>query len=438
MSRRSAARIHPFGPLTASVAALLVVVACAGPASPAPSAPSALPSAAPDSPVPTDQITATPGLSPSPSPSPSAAPIFDPEAVSVTLESVATVSGGPLAFAAPDDGSGRLFIAAKDGRIWILNGETVVADPLLDLRHLVSTGYEQGLLGIAVYPAFPTDPRVFVDYTDLAGDTVVASYRISATDPNRLDPDTGTSVIAVDQPYANHNGGALAFGPDGMLYVSLGDGGSGGDPLGNGQRLDTLLGKVLRLDVGASVNGPAPYAIPPDNPLVGQSGARPEIWLTGLRNPWRIAFDRATGDLWIGDVGEGDWEEVDVARAGASGLNFGWNVMEGAHCFAPARGCSTVGLTLPVTEYRHPLGCTIIGGAVYRGLRQPLLTGRYVFADYCSGRLWAIAATGDGPREPVRVGTVGAGIAAFGEDADGELFAANLDGTISRLIATRP
>ncbi len=424
--------MHPFGPLTASVAALLVLVACAGPASPAPSVSPALASAsASDSPAPTDQIAATPP----PTPSPTAAPIFDPEAVSVTLEPVATVAGGPLAFAAPDDGSGRLFVGAKDGRIWILNGETVVAHPLLDLRHLVSTGGEQGLLGIAVHPAFPADPRVFVNYTDLDGDTVIASYRISATDPDRLDPDTETSIIAVDQPFRNHNGGALAFGPEGMLYLSLGDGGSGGDPLGNGQRLDTLLGKVLRLDVGASVNGPAPYTIPPDNPFVGQSGARPEIWLTGLRNPWRIAFDRATGDLWIGDVGQGDWEEIDVARAGARGLNFGWNVMEGAHCFAPARGCSTAGLTLPVTEYGHDLGCTIIGGAVYRGSRQPLLRGGYVFADYCSGRLWAIAATGDGPVEPVRVGTVGAGIAAFGEDADGELFAANLDGTISRLIA---
>ncbi len=329
-----------------------------------------------------------------------------------------------------------MFVAAKDGRIWILHDGTVASDPLLDIRALVSTGGEQGLLGIAVPPAFPGDLRVFVDYTDVEGNTVVASYNFAASGLDRLDPASAVWILTVDQPFANHNGGALAFGTDRMLYVSLGDGGSGGDPLDNGQRLDTLLGKILRLDVSPAAGARAPYTVPPDNPFVGRADARPEIWLYGLRNPWRLSFDRATGDLWIGDVGQNAWEEIDVARAGASGLDYGWNLTEGRHCFLPAEGCSTAGLTGPVTEYGHDAGCTIIGGSVYRGTQQPLLAGGYVFADYCSGRMWAIPAAADGPIDPVPVGTAGAGIVAFGEDSGGELFAANLDGTISRLVAT--
>ncbi|TAL13568.1 MAG: glucose dehydrogenase [Chloroflexota bacterium] len=416
----------------------VLVASCSTPPTAPPSAPgpspaaSVLPTASGASPAPTGSTNAP---TPSPTPAATPAPPFVPEAVSVTLDPVASVAGGPLAFAAPRDGSGRLFVGAKDGRVWILDGGSVSSSALLDIRTLVSTGGEQGLLGLAVHPDFPADPRVFVDYTDTGGDTVVSSFRISAGDPGRLDSGSEQWVLRVAQPYPNHNGGALAFGPDGMLYVSLGDGGSGGDPEGNGQRLDTLLGKVLRLDVSIPAGGPATYRIPPDNPFVNRAGARGEIWLTGLRNPWRMAFDRATGDLWIGDVGQGDWEEIDVARTGASGLNFGWNVMEGAHCFSPARGCPTTGLVGPVTEYGHDLGCTVIGGLVYRGAAQPLVGG-YVFADYCSGRMWAIPAAGDGPVAPVRVGTAGSGIVAFGEDAAGEMYAANLDGTIARVIAS--
>ena len=356
--------------------------------------------------------------------------------MSVKLEPVASVDGAPLAFAAPPDGSDRLFVGTKEGRIWVLDGISVRPDPLLDIRNLVSTGGEQGLLGIAVHPDFPSDPRVFVDYTDTSGNTVVSSFRTSTSNPARLDPATEQWIIRVDQPYPNHNGGAVAFGPDGMLYVSLGDGGSGGDPDGNGQRLDTLLGKVLRLDVNVPAGNSATYRIPLDNPFVGRAGADEEIWLLGLRNPWRMAFDRATGDLWIGDVGQRDWEEVDVARAGIGGTNFGWNVTEGSHCFKPSRNCRTTGLTAPVTEYGHELGCTVIGGTVYRGTAQTLLAGGYLFADYCSGRAWAIPADGDGPVQPVRVGTFGSGIVAFGEDGSGEIYVANLDGTISRVVAS--
>lgn len=423
-----------------AVVVLVVTVAlaaCSSERTPGPSDQGPSPSSSPaatGSVGPNPSVTNPP--SPAPTPSPTPGPPFVASSISVTLELVATVPGGPLAFAAPPDGSGRLFVGAKDGRIWVLEGASVAADPLLDIRELVSNGGEQGLLGIAVHPDFPVDPRVFVDYTDTDGNTVVSSFRVDAANPGRLDRASEQWVLRVTQPYPNHNGGALAFGPEGMLYVSLGDGGSGGDPKGNGQRLDTLLGKVLRLDVNVPAGGPATYAIPADNPFEGRAGARGEIWLTGLRNPWRMAFDRATGDLWIGDVGQGDWEEVDVARAGVGGLNFGWNVMEGAHCFSPARGCRTAGLTRPVTEYGHDLGCTIIGGVTYRGTAHPLLVGGYLFTDYCSGRAWAIPAAGDGPVRPVRVGSFGSGVAAFGEDASGEVYVANLDGTISMLIAS--
>lgn len=342
------------------------------------------------------------------------------------LETVATLDGRPLAFSALRDG--RLYVASQDGRAWILDGGSVGGEPLVDLRDRVLSGGERGLLGIAVHPRFPDDPRAFVNYTDADGNTVVSSLTANA-DGTRLDPASERVILRVDQPFANHNGGAVAFGPDGYLYVSLGDGGSGGDPQGNGQSLETLLGKILRLDVDA---GEAAHGIPDDNPFA-DGGGRPEIWLSGLRNPWRMGFDRATGDLWIGDVGQNAWEEIDVARAGGGGLNFGWNVMEGRHCFG-SRRCSEDGLVLPVTEYGHSAGnCTVIGGVVYRGTESPILRGGYLFADYCSGRIWAIEAAGDGFREPVEVGNAGPGIAAFGEDAAGELYAANLDGTISRI-----
>lgn len=421
---------------------LLVVIlaasACSAPPSAAPSGLAATPStsmAVPTTVGPGPSDT-TGGPSTAPTSTAATSPPFVAVSVSVRLEPVATVDGAPLAFAAPPDGSGRMFVGTKEGRIWVLDGTSVRPDPLLDIRKLVSSGGEQGLLGVAVHPEFPSDPRVFVDYTDTGGTTVVSSFRLSGSNPDRLDPATEQWIIRVNQPYANHNGGAVAFGPDGMLYVSLGDGGSGGDPDGNGQRLDTLLGKVLRLDIDGPAGSSASYRIPPDNPFVGRAGVREEIWLYGLRNPWRMAFDRATGDLWIGDVGQGDWEEIDVARTGISGTNFGWNVLEGSHCFKPSRNCQTTGLTPPVTEYGHDVGCTVIGGTVYRGAAQTPLLGGYLFADYCSGRAWAIAADGDGPVAPVRVGTFGSGIVAFGEDGSREIYIANLDGTISRVVAS--
>ena len=417
---------------------ILVASACSVPPSAEPAGPTPPPGA---SAVATGtagpaQSDASAGPTTAPTPAGSPPPPFVPASVSVKLVPIATVDGAPLAFAAPPDGSGRLFVGTKEGRIWVLDGRSVRPDPLLDIRKLVSSGGEQGLLGVAVHPDFPSDPRVFVDYTDTGGNTVVSSFRLSGSSPERLDPTSEQWILRVNQPYANHNGGAIAFGPDGMLYVSLGDGGSGGDPEGNGQRLDTLLGKVLRLDINVPAGNSATYRIPLDNPFVGRAGVREEIWLLGLRNPWRMSFDRVTGDLWIGDVGQGDWEEIDVARAGIGGTNFGWNVAEGNHCFKPSRNCRTTGLTLPVTEYGHNLGCTVIGGTVYRGTVQTPLLGGYLFADYCSGRAWAVAADGNGPVKPVRVGTFGSGIVAFGEDEAGEIYVANLDGTVSRVVAS--
>jgi glucose/arabinose dehydrogenase len=328
-----------------------------------------------------------------------------------------------------------LFVAAQNGRVWVVENGAVLPDPAVNLDDRVRSGGEQGLLGIAVHPDFPTDPRVFVNYTDEAGDTVVASLEVDPNDPNRFDRGSHEQLLFVDQPFANHNGGATLFGPDGYLYVFLGDGGSGGDPQNNGQSRQELLGKVLRIDVDGAA-GSLGYVIPPDNPFVVDNGLD-EIWHLGLRNPWRASFDRSTGDLWIGDVGQGAWEEIDVARAGTSGLNFGWNRMEGAHCFPPGGDCRGDAFTPPVTEYGRELGCTVIGGYVYRGSRYPALVGAYLFADYCSGRIFAIDSMATELVAPVEVGSSGGSIAAFGEDVGGELYVLSLDGEISRVVATQ-
>jgi glucose/arabinose dehydrogenase len=386
--------------------------------------------------------SATPGDSgpvESPGPSPSAgASAFDPSSVAVSLEPYVAGLQNPLAIVNAGDGSGRLFVAQQGGQVEVVHDGTVTAE-MLDIADRISSGGERGLLGQAFHPGYPADPRVFVDYTDRAGDTVVSSFTVDPTKPDRLDPATELPILHVEQPFANHNGGALAFTPDGFLLISLGDGGSGGDPLGNGQSLTTLLGKILRIDVDDPTPG-HPYAIPGDNPFAnGAGGRRQEIWLTGLRNPWRMSFDRATGDLWIGDVGQGAWEEIDVQRAGVpGGTNYGWNRMEGRHCFSPGTGCQDPGLTLPVTDYGHDQGCTVIGGYVDRSATPSPLSGGYLFGDYCSGRLWAIDPAGDGPRDPTVVGESGANLSAFGEDEAGALYAADISGgAILRVVATK-
>jgi glucose/arabinose dehydrogenase len=362
-----------------------------------------------------------------PSAAPSVAAPFDPAGLKVGLDTVAGGLDAPLAVTSAGDGSGRIFVTEQGGQIRIVRGGTLVATPFLDIASRITSGGERGLLGLAFHPKFPSDPRFFVNYTDTNGDTQVSSFTVDPGTPDVADPSSEVKILHIAQPYANHNGGALVFGPDGFLYISTGDGGSGGDPQGNGQSLTTLLGKILRIDVDRA-DGAQPYAIPPDNPFVGRAGAKPEIYLYGLRNPWRISFDRATRDLWIGDVGQSAWEEVDVARAGTSGENYGWNTMEGNHCFNPPSGCSKTGLTLPVAEYGHDAGCTVIGGNVYRGTAQPSLAGGYFFGDYCSGTIWAIDPASDALRAPTVVSTGSASLSSFGEDEAGELYATDIAG----------
>ena len=391
--------------------------------------------------------SATTAIGPSSSTAPSSGPKsasqvaaapFDPAGLHVTLESVATGLDAPLAIVNAHDGTNRLFVVEQGGRIRIVKDGTLQPAPFLDVSDRISSGGERGLLGLAFHPGFPADPRLFVDYTDPNGDTQVSSFAVNPASPDRADPGSEVKILRVQQPYANHNGGEVVFGPDGKLFISFGDGGSEGDPQGYGQNPRTLLGKILRIDVD-SRSGDRQYAIPPDNPFADGAGGAPEIWLTGLRNPWRISFDRATGDLWIGDVGQSAWEEIDVQRAGApGGTNYGWNRMEGRHCYQPSTGCDETGLTMPVTEYGHDQGCTVIGGSVVRGPDQPALVGGYIFADYCSGRVWAIDPSTDAYRDPTAVADSGHRIAAFGEDEAGNLYAADIaGGAVLRVAATR-
>ena len=362
----------------------------------------------------------------SPGPAGSVAPggSFDPARVGLTLEPVVSGLSDPLAVTHAGDGSGRIFVAEQAGRIRIVRDGALVEEAFLDISDRISAGGERGLLGLAFHPD-STAATFFVNYTDPNGDTRISSFAVDPANQDRADPESEVRLVSIGQPYANHNGGALAFGPEGFLYIATGDGGSGGDPHGYGQSLETLLGKILRIDVNQPQGNNA-YAIPVDNPFVGEASALPEIFAFGMRNPWRMSFDRANGDLWIGDVGQGAWEEIDVVRAGTSGQNFGWNLMEGANCFRPADGCEEASLVLPVTEYSRDLGSTVIGGVVYRGSEQAALVGGYVFADFASGNVWLIDAALDGPTEPVLALESDATISSFGEDEEGEVYATDL------------
>jgi glucose/arabinose dehydrogenase len=327
------------------------------------------------------------------------------------------------------DKSNRLFVLEKPGQIRLVKAGLLVGQPFLDISTLIgSKGNEQGLLGLAFHPDFANNGRFFVAYTAEDATNTVAEYHANPGS-DVADP-TGKVLIAVPDQYPNHNGGMLAFGPDGYLYISMGDGGSGGDPNGNGQNLNSLLGKLLRIDV----DGGSPYAIPSDNPYQGQ-GQKHEIWAYGLRNAWRFSFDRATGDLWIGDVGQDKYEEVDFQAAGSKGgLDYGWNIMEGLHCYKPQTGCDESGLVRPVFEYDHGEGCSVIGGYVYRGKAIPPLQGLYLFADYCSTTFWSLQRADDGSVKAAQVGEVPEGINAFGEDESGEMyFVTDQDGTVYKL-----
>jgi glucose/arabinose dehydrogenase len=287
-------------------------------------------------------------------------------------------------------------------------------------RLISSPGNEEGLLGLAFSPEFGSDGRVYLYYT--AGEprrSVLSRFQVVG---DAIDVGSETVILEAPQPYANHNGGQIAFGPDGYLYVALGDGGSAGDPQGNGQNLSTLLGSILRLDVSGEG-----YAVPPSNPFVDTPGARPEIYAYGLRNPWRFSFDRATGDLWAGDVGQNRWEEVDRIAAGG---NYGWNVIEGFECYESS-DCDRAGLEAPRAAYGHDEGCSVTGGYVYRGPSMPELNGWYVYGDYCSGRIWAVNTADDSA--PVLLADTGLSIASFGELPDGELLALTFENAVYRL-----
>jgi glucose/arabinose dehydrogenase len=374
-------------------------------------------------------------------PAGSGGPPFDPARVAVTLERVAGGLDAPLAVVNAGDGSGRLFVAEQGGRVRIVTNGSVSPEPFLDITDRLSSGGERGLLGIAFHPRYPDDPRVFVDYTDRQGDTRVSSFVTAPGSGDRLDPASEVNLLHIEQPFANHNGGGLVFDPDGHLLIAMGDGGSGGDPRGNGQSLETLLAKVLRIDVdaGAGQPGGPRYGIPADNPYADDAGGRrPEIWLTGLRNPWRISIDRATGDLWIGDVGQGAREEIDVQRAATpGGTNFGWNRMEGTQCFEPKENCQDPALALPVSDYGRDLGSTVIGGVVARGPAATALSGGYVFADYGSGRLFAIDPARDDYQAPVEIGQSEGSPSAFGEGEDGAVYVTDIAaGELQRVVAT--
>ncbi|HYU08160.1 MAG TPA: PQQ-dependent sugar dehydrogenase [Gemmatimonadales bacterium] len=360
-----------------------------------------------------------------------------------TLDAIGDFTN-PTFLAAPPGDTGRLFVTERIGRIRLLKHDVLQARPFLDIVGKMSSADENGLYSMAFHPQYATNGRFYVFFTNLDGDIRVVRYVVSSN-PDSADESAADTILAVPHPIAgttlpfgNHHGGQAQFGPDGMLYVSLGDGGCCGDPLQNGQRTHTLNGKILRIDV----DGATGYTVPGGNPFVSDTSFSPETWAWGLRNPWRFSFDRQTGDLYIADVGQDAWEEVDVAAApnAAWGLNYGWSIMEGTHCYASGT-CDQTGITLPVIEYAHSNGaCDVQGGYVYRGTRVTQLAGRYLYADYCAGfvrsftysggvatqsRDWPALAAGGGG---------GGGIVSFGEDARGELYIMTYGGTLYRIV----
>ena len=355
-----------------------------------------------------------------------------PEDPTIGLEPVATGLAFPLALTAPP-GDPRLFIVEKPGRIRIVRDGALLERPFLDLTGAVSIGGEQGLLGLAFDPEYSLNGRFYVNYTDTDGNTQIVAYRAS-TEPDVDDPASADPLLSIAQPFSNHNGGHLAFGPDGYLYIGSGDGGSGGDPEGNGQDPEDLLGSLLRIDV----SGGSGYTIPSDNPFAGATGARGELWDLGLRNPWRFSFDRLTGDLYIADVGQNQREEIDVATrasGGGRGANYGWNIMEGTACFAGA-GCDRTALTLPVLEYTHAEGCSVTGGFVYRGATIPELAGHYLYADFCEGWVRSFRLSGGAVSDEREWPELAPGgqVPGFGEDAAGELYVLDAGGTVYRIV----
>ncbi|MGK7311595.1 MAG: PQQ-dependent sugar dehydrogenase [Candidatus Longimicrobiales bacterium M2_2A_002] len=357
-----------------------------------------------------------------------------PLADSLAVEAVVSGLSAPVYLTvAPGEpaGSGRFFVVEQAGRIRVVEDGTLLDTPFLDLTGRVEAGGERGLLSMAFHPDYADNGRFYVDYTDNAGDTRIEEYTVSS-DPNVADPGSARLILGVRQPYSNHNGGLVTFGPDGYLYIGMGDGGSAGDPMGNGQDSTTLLGALLRIDV----DGGDPYGIPPDNPFAAGGGA-PEVWAYGLRNPWRYSFDPGAGHLYIADVGQSEWEEVHVADDDAAGLNYGWNILEGSHCYG-ASSCDRSGLEVPVHEYSHDEGCSITGGYTYRGSAITGIEGHYFYGDFCGGWVASFRYDGGGAVDHNRYdfGDIGR-VLSFGRDAAGELYVLTDQGTVYRLVPNR-
>lgn len=358
--------------------------------------------------------------------------ILRPATTAADFQLVEVAKGftNPLYVTAAGDNSQRLFVVEQDGLVRIVQNGQVLATPFLDVKSLVSRNdSERGLLGLAFHPQYATNGQFFINYTDLKGDTVVARYHVSAADPNKADAQSAALVIHITQPFPNHNAGQLAFGPDGYLYLGLGDGGSGGDPNHNGQNPSVLLGKMLRLDVDSA----EPYAVPPDNPFMNTPNFAPEIWAWGLRNPWRYSFDRATGDLYIADVGQNTWEEIDFQPAGQGGVNYGWNAFEGMHRFSDTPAPADA--VMPIAEYSHADGCSVTGGYVYRGVLAPALQGVYLFGDFCTGTLWGTNRDSSGNWQTRLLMNTGRVISSFGEDEIGEVYLVDYSGILLRFEA---
>ena len=360
----------------------------------------------------------------------------------VAADTLATGMDRPVYLTAPA-GDARFFVVEQPGVIQLFIDDVVQTTPYLDIRALVrDNGNEQGLLGLAFHPNYATNGRFYVNYTasSPSGDTVIAEYTVSA-DTHVADPASARILMTIEQPFSNHNGGMIDFGPDGYLYIGVGDGGSGGDPLQHGQNTSTLLGSMLRIDVDDTTAGQ--YGIPADNPFAdsanGINDPRPEIWASGLRNPWRFSFDRSTGDLYIGDVGQNEIEEIDVQLASSTGgENYGWRTMEGSSCFNPSVGCDETGLVLPFAEYSHAGGgCSIAGGYAYRGTCMPDMVGKYLVTDFCTNIVSTLTFPSDNTLE-VLSNSLGSNITSFGQDAAGELYVLTLGGSVARIITTQP
>lgn len=350
----------------------------------------------------------------------------------IRLETIAAGFEKPLGLTHAGDESGRLFLVQQGGTILIWKNGRVLETPYLDIRDRVTWGGEKGLLGLAFHPKFSKNRRFFVNYTSPSGGlhSVISEFTVGNR-PDEVDPKTERILLTIPQPYPNHKGGDLVFGPDGFLYIGMGDGGSANDPHGNGQNLSTLLGKMLRIDVDKKDKGKA-YGIPSDNPFVERKNAAPEIWAYGLRNPWRYSFDPVTGLLYVADVGQDDREEIDILQ---KGKNYGWNIMEGTICTPGVNpNCNKKGLELPMLDYSHAEGDAIIGGFVYRGRTILDLCGAYVYGDYGNGRIWALRYDGKTVTEHRLLLETHRRISSFGEDEQRELYVVDLDGEVLKIV----